>query len=121
MGRRTEVRGDLYSVEALGGWPPASPLPVERFAPPVAFDIHFEDRGMMDRRSMAARVMACSGKILSHSPNGWLAVMSNHSQIVQLECLRSGIWGAKSTWGALPSTRGSSGYLPLLPWERSYV
>jgi phosphosulfolactate synthase (CoM biosynthesis protein A) len=23
----------------------------------------------------------------------------DHSQIVQLECLRSGIWGTKSTWG----------------------
>lgn len=25
----------------------------------------------------------------------------DHSQIVQLECLRSGIWGTKSTWGRL--------------------
>jgi len=23
----------------------------------------------------------------------------DHSQIVELECLRSGIWGTKSTWG----------------------
>jgi len=23
----------------------------------------------------------------------------DHSQIVQLQCLRSGIWGTKSTWG----------------------
>ena len=23
----------------------------------------------------------------------------DHSQIVQLECLRRGIWGTKSTWG----------------------
>jgi len=23
----------------------------------------------------------------------------DHSQIVQLECLRSGIWGTKSNWG----------------------
>jgi phosphosulfolactate synthase (CoM biosynthesis protein A) len=23
----------------------------------------------------------------------------DHSQIVQLECLRSGIWGSKSLWG----------------------
>ena len=60
----------------------------------------------MDRRSMAARVMACSWKILSHSPNGWLAVMSNHSQIVQLECLRSGIWGTKSTWGRVATYKG---------------
>ncbi|MGE5664097.1 MAG: phosphosulfolactate synthase, partial [Deltaproteobacteria bacterium] len=25
----------------------------------------------------------------------------DHSQIVQLECLRSGIWGTKSTWGRI--------------------
>src|SRR6266536_690874 len=27
----------------------------------------------------------------------------DHSQIVQLECLRSGIWGTKSTWGRIQS------------------
>ncbi len=27
----------------------------------------------------------------------------DHSQIVQLECLRSGIWGTKSTWGRIMS------------------
>ena len=27
----------------------------------------------------------------------------DHSQIVQLECLRSGIWGTKSTWGRILS------------------
>ncbi len=26
-------------------------------------------------------------------------LFADHSQIVQLECLRSGIWGTKSTWG----------------------
>jgi phosphosulfolactate synthase (CoM biosynthesis protein A) len=25
----------------------------------------------------------------------------DHSQIVQLECLRSGIWGTKSSWGRI--------------------
>jgi phosphosulfolactate synthase (CoM biosynthesis protein A) len=37
-------------------------------------------------------------------------VFVDHSQIVQLECLRSGIWGTKSTWGrilALPPSPGS--------------
>jgi phosphosulfolactate synthase (CoM biosynthesis protein A) len=29
----------------------------------------------------------------------------DHSQIVQLECLRSGIWGTKSTWGRILSVR----------------
>jgi phosphosulfolactate synthase (CoM biosynthesis protein A) len=30
----------------------------------------------------------------------------DHSQIVQLECLRSGIWGTKDTWGRMVSFRG---------------
>src|SRR5215469_16336385 len=29
----------------------------------------------------------------------------DHSQIVQLECLRSGIWGTKSTWGRILTYR----------------
>ena len=29
----------------------------------------------------------------------------DHSQIVQLECLRSGIWGTKSTWGRIMTFR----------------
>ena len=31
----------------------------------------------------------------------------DHSQIVQLECLRSGIWGTKSTWGRIASFQPS--------------
>ncbi len=30
----------------------------------------------------------------------------DHSQIVQLECLRSGIWGTKSTWGRILTYKG---------------
>ncbi|HET6361649.1 MAG TPA: phosphosulfolactate synthase [Gemmatimonadota bacterium] len=30
----------------------------------------------------------------------------DHSQIVQLECLRAGIWGAKSVWGRVQSYKG---------------
>ncbi len=30
----------------------------------------------------------------------------DHSQIVQLECLRSGIWGTKSTWGRMLTYNG---------------
>jgi phosphosulfolactate synthase (CoM biosynthesis protein A) len=30
----------------------------------------------------------------------------DHSQIVQLECLRAGIWGTKSTWGRIRTYRG---------------
>ncbi len=31
----------------------------------------------------------------------------DHSQIVQLECLRSGIWGTKSLWGRVVTYKGS--------------
>ena len=30
----------------------------------------------------------------------------DHSQIVQLECLRSGIWGTKSLWGRVQTFKG---------------
>jgi phosphosulfolactate synthase (CoM biosynthesis protein A) len=30
----------------------------------------------------------------------------DHSQIVQLECLRSGIWGTKSLWGRVVTFKG---------------
>ncbi|MCI0462505.1 MAG: phosphosulfolactate synthase, partial [Gemmataceae bacterium] len=30
----------------------------------------------------------------------------DHSQIIQLECLRSGIWGTKSLWGRVLSYKG---------------
>jgi len=32
----------------------------------------------------------------------------DHSQVVQLECLRSGIWGTKSTWGRVVTYKGKS-------------
>jgi phosphosulfolactate synthase (CoM biosynthesis protein A) len=31
----------------------------------------------------------------------------DHSQIVQLECLRSGLWGMKSSWGRIASYGGA--------------
>ena len=33
----------------------------------------------------------------------------DHSQIVQLECLRRGIWGTKSLWGRVLTYGNSSG------------
>jgi phosphosulfolactate synthase (CoM biosynthesis protein A) len=36
----------------------------------------------------------------------------DHSQIVQLECLRSGIWGTKSTWGRVVTYKGSGKAVP---------
>jgi len=31
----------------------------------------------------------------------------DHSQIVQLECLRSGLWGTKSLWGRVLTYKGT--------------
>jgi (2R)-phospho-3-sulfolactate synthase (ComA) len=31
----------------------------------------------------------------------------DHSQIVQLECLRSGLWGTKSLWGRVVTCKGT--------------
>ena len=31
----------------------------------------------------------------------------DHSQIVQLECLRSGLWGTKSLWGRVVTYKGT--------------
>jgi phosphosulfolactate synthase (CoM biosynthesis protein A) len=42
----------------------------------------------------------------------------DHSQIVQLECLRSGIWGTKSTWGRVVTYKGS---VKAVPAEMSPV
>src|SRR5437667_12384502 len=33
-------------------------------------------------------------------------LLVDHSQIVQLECLRSGIWGTKSLWGRVLTYKG---------------
>ena len=63
----------------------------------------------------AADPAVFSWYITNHGPEVNLFV--DHSQIVQLQCLRSGIWGTKSTWGrvltykeetAQTSTRPSS-------------
>jgi phosphosulfolactate synthase (CoM biosynthesis protein A) len=32
----------------------------------------------------------------------------DHSQIVQLECLRSGIWGTAATWGRVLTYKGEA-------------
>src|SRR5512139_4245625 len=48
--------------------------------------------------------------VKSYGPDVNLFV--DHSQIVQLECLRSGIWGTKSTWGRVVTYKGSGKAVP---------
>jgi len=42
--------------------------------------------------------------IKNHGPE--INLFVDHSQIVQLECLRSGIWGEKSVWGRIVTYKG---------------
>ncbi len=51
----------------------------------------------------AAEPEVFSYYVKSYGPDVNLFV--DHSQIVQLECLRAGIWGTKSTWGRVVSYR----------------
>jgi phosphosulfolactate synthase (CoM biosynthesis protein A) len=56
------------------------------------------------RSDVAARFEAADPEVFTwyvkcYGPHVNLFV--DHSQIVQLECLRSGIWGTKSTWGRI--------------------
>jgi phosphosulfolactate synthase (CoM biosynthesis protein A) len=39
-----------------------------------------------------------------HGPEVNLFV--DHSQIVQLECLRAGVWGTESLWGRVLTSKG---------------
>jgi len=47
-------------------------------------------------------------------------LLVDHSQIVQLECLRSGLWGNKSLWGRVLTYKGWSLLwmtVPRKPWS----
>jgi len=55
---------------------------------------HKTERGF---GSLASDPEVFSWYVKSYGPEVNLFV--DHSQIVQLECLRSGVWGTKSTWG----------------------
>lgn len=39
----------------------------------------------------------------------------DHSQIVQLQCLRAGIWGTKSTWGRVLTYKEETAQSPTRP------
>lgn len=58
----------------------------------------------------AAEPEVFSWYVKSYGPEVNLFV--DHSQIVQLECLRSGIWGTKSTWGRVVTYKESGRAVP---------
>ena len=63
---------------------------------------HKTERGF---GSLASDPEVFSWYVKSYGPEVNLFV--DHSQIVQLECLRAGIWGTKSTWGRVVTYKGS--------------
>jgi phosphosulfolactate synthase (CoM biosynthesis protein A) len=55
---------------------------------------------------LAAFVTRSSYDNLTMTARQALNQFLDHSQIVQLECLRSGIWGTKSLWGQVVTGKG---------------
>lgn len=62
-----------------------------------------EELGLERVMFEAADPDAFAWHVKTHGPEVNLFV--DHSQVVQLECLRSGIWGTKSLWGRVASYR----------------
>jgi hypothetical protein len=79
---RRSVLSSLDFIDCgVDGWPAAPALSVESLAATIRLDIHFEDRGVTDEAIDGRKCRGLVGKILPHSPNGWLAVigMDRHS------------------------------------------
>ncbi len=98
-----------------------------KFLDAGAYMIMIESEGITEnvktwRTDVAARIIGALGleKVMFEAADpevfAWyiknygpeVNVFVDHSQIVQLECLRSGIWGTKSLWGRVLTYRGTS-------------
>jgi phosphosulfolactate synthase (CoM biosynthesis protein A) len=96
-----------------------------RFLDAGAHLIMIESEGITEnvtrwRTDVAARIMSALGpdKVMFEAADpevfGWYVknygpevnLFVDHSQVVQLECLRSGIWGTKSLWGRVLTYKG---------------
>ncbi len=96
-----------------------------RFLEAGAYQIMIESEGITEnveewRTDVVARVVSALGAekvmfeaadpevfawyVKSYGPE--INLFVDHSQIVQLECLRSGIWGTKSLWGRVVTYKG---------------
>jgi phosphosulfolactate synthase (CoM biosynthesis protein A) len=99
-------------------------LQAERFLKAGAALIMIESEGITEnvrqwRTDVVARIVNALGleKVMFEAADpgvfGWYVknygpevnLFVDHSQIVQLECLRSGIWGTKSVWGRVLTYR----------------
>jgi len=98
---------------------------VRRFLDAGASMIMIESEGITEnvktwRTDAAAKIMSALGveKVIFEAADpevfAWyiknygpeVNVFVDHSQIVQLECLRAGIWGTKSLWGRILTYKG---------------
>jgi phosphosulfolactate synthase (CoM biosynthesis protein A) len=96
-----------------------------RFLDAGAYQIMIESEGITEnvrtwRTDVVARIANALGleKVMFEAADpevfGWyiknygpeVNLFVDHSQIVQLECLRSGIWGTKSLWGRVLTYKG---------------
>ena len=71
VARQSSIRCDCR----VGRRPAAASLAFKGRATAVAFDVHLEDGGVMNLAVDDRDRIAWSGKILPHSPKGWLAAM----------------------------------------------
>lgn len=97
----------------------------QRFLDAGAYMIMIESEGITEnvkvwRTDVAARIINALGleKVMFEAADpevfAWyiknygpeVNVFVDHSQIVQLECLRSGLWGTKSLWGRVLTYKG---------------
>lgn len=100
-------------------------MQAKRYIDAGAYMIMIESEGITEnvkvwRTDVAARIMNGLGmeKVMFEAADpdvfAWyiknygpeVNVFVDHSQIVQLECLRSGIWGTKSLWGRVLTYKG---------------
>ncbi len=105
--------------------PEAAIMQAKRFLEAGAYMIMIESEGITEnvktwRTDVVAKIVRALGTeqvmfeaadpevfawyIKNYGPEVNLFV--DHSQIVQLECLRSGIWGTKSVWGRIVTYKG---------------
>ena len=104
------------------GWAIAQ---ARRFLDAGAYMIMIESEGITEnvktwRTDVAAKIIDSLGleKVMSEAADpevfAWyiknygpeVNLFVDHSQIVQLECLRAGIWGTKSLWGRVVTYKG---------------
>ena len=118
--------GPGHRCEAEGTRDPEGAIELaRRFLEAGAYQVMIESEGITEnvrswRTDVVARIVNALGldKVMFEAADpevfAWyikdygpeVNLFVDHSQIVQLECLRSGIWGTKSLWGRVLTYKG---------------